>query len=283
MIELKTRILSSLVGLIILAVVIIFLDTLLFNAVVGVIALVAVWELMHAVGLNKHRSLLILTMLLAALIPFAQARGVRAILPEVIFALVVLFFLVLLRKHREISIADIAMAFFFGLVIPVFFSCAVSLRDDFGVVIGCFYLLCALGAAWLGDTCAYFTGLRFGKHKLVPVISPKKTVEGFIGGIVGGTVLMLMLGLIFSLVVRLLGSPVDIAYGKLLLITPVVILVGVLGDLSASVIKRGCGIKDYGNIMPGHGGVLDRFDSALFTLPCIYLLSRHLEWIALIG
>lgn len=273
----KTRVISALVGLCILAVVIVFLDTLLFNVVICALSLLAVWELMYAAGLTRHRSLIVLTMLLALAIPFVRAGVVYAFAQEIIFVLILLFFLVLLRKHTELGIAEIGMAFFFGTVVPVFFSCAVHLRDDFGAVLGCFYILMALGSAWLSDSCAYFTGIRFGKHKLAPVISPKKTIEGSLGGLVFGSLLLLALAWLYSWIVGLLGFQVDVAYGKLLMVAPVVVVAGMLGDLSASAIKRGFHIKDYGHIMPGHGGVLDRFDSVLFTLPSMYILSRHVE------
>ncbi|MBM7613696.1 phosphatidate cytidylyltransferase [Alkaliphilus hydrothermalis] len=114
--------------------------------------------------------------------------------------------------------------------------------------------------AWATDTCAYFTGVFFGKRKLCPVISPKKTIEGAIGGLVGSIVISGIFGYLFLadhlLVVLLIGL-----IGSIL---------SVFGDLTASIIKRYVEVKDYGNLMPGHGGVLDRFDSILFTAPVVY-------------
>ena len=123
--------------------------------------------------------------------------------------------------------------------------------------------------AWGNDTCAYCVGVKFGKHKMFPILSPKKSVEGFIGGIVGAAVLGLIYGLIFgkylpSLKVPAAGCTVISAVGA---------LIAVVGDLAASAIKRDAQIKDYSNLIPGHGGILDRFDSILFTAPAVFILA----------
>ena len=122
--------------------------------------------------------------------------------------------------------------------------------------------------AWISDTGAYFAGTFFGKHKLCPEISPKKTVEGFFGGIVTDIVIMTVFSLIYSLV-----TGVHVHYWWLIFTAAVCSVISVLGDLSASILKRQQGLKDYGNIMPGHGGVMDRFDSVLFTVPAFYALE----------
>lgn len=272
----KTRVISSLVGLAILAVVAVFFDTLLLNVVIGIINLLAVFELLNATGVIKHRVLTALAILLSLVIPFARAGYVRSMMMETVFIIILLFFITMLRGHESMRIEHLAMAFFFSTFVPVFFSCAVYLREDFGPASGGFYLLLALGSAWLCDTGAYFVGLRFGKHKLAPKISPKKTIEGAVGGLVTSTVLMLVLAWVYSLVLGQLGSPMIMRYGLIACVTPVCSVIGMLGDLSASAIKRNFGVKDFGHIMPGHGGILDRFDSVLFTLPTVYILARHI-------
>jgi phosphatidate cytidylyltransferase len=118
--------------------------------------------------------------------------------------------------------------------------------------------------AWSTDTAAYFTGLSIGKHKLCPTISPKKTVEGAIGGIIGCSALTTLFGLIISNYDNSIGIENYFIIG---------LICGVfsqLGDLTASYIKRTTGIKDFGTLIPGHGGILDRFDSILFTIPVVY-------------
>lgn len=123
--------------------------------------------------------------------------------------------------------------------------------------------------AWGNDTCAYFTGISIGKHKMTPELSPKKSVEGLIGGILGAAVIGLLYGFLFGKHLTAFGHPAPFCC----IISAVGALLAVIGDLSASAIKRDTGIKDYGNLIPGHGGVLDRFDSILYTAPAVYMLA----------
>ena len=123
-------------------------------------------------------------------------------------------------------------------------------------------------SAWGSDTCAYCVGSLIGKHKMAPVLSPKKSVEGAIGGVAGAA----LLGMIYGLCLRFPASTV----GFYALICAIGALISMVGDLAASAIKRNMEIKDYGNLIPGHGGILDRFDSIIFTAPIIYYLSAFL-------
>lgn len=139
---------------------------------------------------------------------------------------------------------------------------------------GWFFMVPALFAAWVSDVCAYFVGVTLGKHKIVPHLSPKKTWEGCIGGAVGCA--LVVMG--YFDVLRLTGvisDTVSIAYISVLsfFLGLIMSVMSQLGDWLASLIKRMCGIKDYGNIFPGHGGMLDRFDSAFFTIPMGVLLA----------
>lgn len=278
----KTRLISSAVGLGILAVVITFYNTLALNAVIGLIAMIAVFELLGAAGVRRNRGLMVLTLMLAACMPFVRVGYMRAFFPQLMLVFVVAFFLLLLKSHEKLRVETVAFAIMVGIIVPIFFGCAVYMRDEYGMVRGIFYLLLALGGAWLCDTSAYFAGRAFGKRKLAPLISPKKTVEGAIGGVVGGTLLMLLLALGYGFVLSRMGINSSINYLGLALACPVLNVMGMLGDLSASVIKRQFGVKDYGHIMPGHGGVMDRFDSVLFTLPAVYILLRHVELIVIL-
>ena len=117
-------------------------------------------------------------------------------------------------------------------------------------------------SSWGSDTCAYCVGMLIGKHKMAPVLSPKKSVEGAVGGVVGA----ILLGIIYAAATK--GGMVEYA-----IICGVGALISMVGDLAASAIKRNQGIKDYGKLIPGHGGILDRFDSVIFTAPIIYFLS----------
>ncbi len=157
-------------------------------------------------------------------------------------------------EHRKL---EDAMATITGLVYVVFFSFHVTLveQTEYGILIW-LVVLTAFGT----DIMAYFSGFLFGKHKLSPKISPKKTIEGSIGGTLGSVILSGLFGYFFApevlvhcLIIGVLGG-----------------IVSQFGDLTASIFKRKMGIKDYGNLIPGHGGILDRFDSVLFTGPLVY-------------
>ena len=173
------------------------------------------------------------------------------------FAMVVFLNLLYLFKIDQRQLAD-AMATMVGIFYIIYFSYHFVLIDQiaqYGILVW-LVLITAFGT----DTMAYFTGYALGKHKLCPRISPKKTIEGSIGGILGSVIFSGIFGyfivndlLIHCIIIGVLGG-----------------VVSQLGDLSASIFKRKMGIKDYGNLIPGHGGILDRFDSVLFTAPMVY-------------
>ena len=146
------------------------------------------------------------------------------------------------------------------MILVMTFSCLGAIRNSNN---GLFYLLLLLNFSSICDMGAYFVGVTCGKHKLCPEISPKKTVEGAVGG--------LAVSLIFSIVIVLLFKMNDKFVSTLIFTVPLSI-VGILGDLFASIIKRNADIKDYGALIPGHGGILDRFDSILLIAPVLYLL-----------
>ena len=128
-------------------------------------------------------------------------------------------------------------------------------------------------SSWGNDTFAYFTGVLIGKHKMAPVLSPKKSVEGAIGGIAGATILGIIYGSIVSTrMSEVIGSPVL----TFAVASCVGAILAIVGDLAASAIKRNYNVKDYGKLIPGHGGILDRFDSVIFTAPIVYLSLIHI-------
>ena len=272
---LRIRILTSLVLLVVLAGVALIFETLLLNAVVALICVLALFELLKATGLLRHRWLTVLAMAqtLFILLSCTYALSSPAVLP-LLFLLAFGYFLLLVTNFGKVSLANCATAFLLGLIVPLFFSSAVFIRDLHGPMQGGFYVLVALGAAWLSDTSAFIVGTLFGKRKLAPKVSPKKTVEGTFGGIVISTGLILLLGMIYE---ARLGANVN--FLALAVLSPIFSIVAMLGDLAASAIKREYGVKDFGTIMPGHGGVLDRFDSVLFTLPAVFVATRYFELI----
>jgi phosphatidate cytidylyltransferase len=129
-----------------------------------------------------------------------------------------------------------------------------------------YMLILTFFATWSTDTFAYFIGIKFGKNKLCPNISPKKTVEGSIGGIVGSIAVSILVGWIFKYIYQ-----VPLSFYHYIIISLLCGFTSQIGDLTASTIKRFCNIKDFGRILPGHGGLLDRFDSIMFTAPIVYV------------
>lgn len=159
---------------------------------------------------------------------------------------------------------DVCVMAVAGLVIPWAFSCMLQLRM---LPHGAGMVLMPLVAAFCSDSAALFTGMACGRHKMAPLVSPHKTVEGALGGIAGGVVGMVIFRIVFYFC-----TLVPLHIGWCVVIGLAGALMGELGDLSFSVIKRQVGIKDYGRLLPGHGGVLDRFDSVLFAAPMIWMI-----------
>lgn len=245
-----------------------------FPPVVLAIALTALcalasYELTAATGLVKNRRVIEhctgFPVLLGCLMSLNPENMLLLIACAALILMIALFG-VLLRHHDTVTFPEITVALFGGLVLPLLL---LSLWRIFSMDGGEFLVLLPLVAAWGSDTCALFAGMAFGKHKLAPVISPKKTVEGAVGGVIGATVLMLFVVYLFN---RFAG--LDIHYSAAAIMGACGAVIGQIGDLSFSIIKRQTGIKDYGHIFPGHGGVLDRFDSVIFVAPVAELILR---------
>lgn len=167
-------------------------------------------------------------------------------------------------RPGALVLQDVCVMAVAGLVIPWAFSCMLQLRM---LPYGAGMVLMPLVAAFCSDSAALFTGMACGRHKMAPLVSPHKTVEGALGGIAGGVVGMVIFRIVFYFC-----TLVPLHIGWCVVIGLAGALMGELGDLSFSVIKRQVGIKDYGCLLPGHGGVLDRFDSVLFAAPMIWMI-----------
>lgn len=275
----KQRVVSSLIGLVILFSVFAMFETIVLNIAVAVVSVLALDELTAAAGYQKNLRLKLTAIAFGAFIPFFTTDLVSSLLPVVCLLFAVVLFCILLHDHETLRVEQIGFTFFFTILIAFSFSCFVYLRDVLGTTIGMYAILVTLVGAWMSDVGAYFCGMFFGKRKLAPKISPKKTVEGMVGGVVVALAAQFLCGLVYTWISLLFGEVVSIHYLPLLLLSPFISMLSVLGDLSASVIKRQFGIKDFGTIMPGHGGVLDRFDSVLLVIPFVYILFRYLPLI----
>lgn len=236
----------------------------------AVLSAVASYELLKAEKVNNRR-IFVYCALTAAAIPIGVFFKLTSPVCEIcLIALSMFLFIEAIfsyGRERELSFSVITASIFAGLVIPFCFSSLVSMKliDNRGLLV----ILCFVITA-VSDTGGYFGGMLFGKHRGVVKASPNKSVEGFIGSFVMGVAGILIFGLILD---KALGIKVNYLllalYGALGNVTTQV------GDLAFSVIKRQAGIKDYGKLLPGHGGVLDRLDSIMFTAPLILLLTTY--------
>ena len=277
----KTRIISALVGIVLLIIVLNFFQTVVLNVAIMLIILIAMLEFLAATHINHNKLLSVVALCVSAAFPYIKLQEEMDLLPLFLLPYIGLLFLILLRTHQDTRVEDIALTFMMSIGIPLSLSSAIYLRDNNGQAFGLYYLLLALCCAWFSDTGAYFAGRAFGKHKMSPLISPHKTVEGLIGGLITCVVLNMVAAYGFERGCAQLGFAVQVDHFRLFFISLLGSLISVLGDLSFSMIKRQFSIKDFGNIMPGHGGVLDRFDSVLFTLPFIYATSIYFPVCAL--
>ena len=278
----KTRIITAVVGLAVLAVVLAFFDTILFDLVLAAICLLAIHEVFTAMGFGKKQ-----WYLYAAAVPFtmllmlSSSGAARAALLAVGFLTVLFYNVVLITHDKTLDFGKLSGFIYFSGVILFCFYSLIHLKrclpmDMYGYD-AIYFILLILCFAWGGDTCAYFAGRAFGKHKLCPVVSPKKTVEGAVGGVLGTMVFGVLITVIYSIAAdrmeEFTRSNIGVSmYVIIALLACVAAVLGIYGDLFASVVKRQCGIKDYGTIFPGHGGILDRFDSVMFIAPFVTMV-----------
>ena len=265
----KTRIISAVIGLALLIAVLFLFETAVLDVAVALISMVAVGEMINAVGLLKKKRFALVCVVFAGLFSTSYYHSFASLESFIEFFFGVIVLLFVMNDHKELKVTDAAFAFFFTIFIPRAFSTILLFRD-FGAPESYFLVMASLAVAWLNDTCAYFSGYFLGKRKLCPEISPKKTVEGAIGGVFGDVILCSVLAYIFSVETGLV-----INWVSFVIFVPVGAIIAIFGDLCASVIKRQFGIKDYGNIMPGHGGIMDRFDSWIFVAPVLYLWNIY--------
>lgn len=278
----KTRVITALVGILVLIGVMFTFHTMVFNLVIAAITLIAVHEIYNALGFDKKDWLLYAVQVpYVLMVMLSNYATVRGLMMPVSFLLVVFYSIYLVVRNGDISYQKASgLVMFSGIVIFCFFS-FIKLKELLPVETygydAVFFILLILCFAWGGDTCAYFAGRAFGKHKLCPVVSPKKTVEGAIGGVLGTMVFGVLITLAYSIAANRMEAFTRTNIGVsmyviIALLGCVAAVLGIYGDLFASVVKRQCGIKDYGTIFPGHGGILDRFDSVMFIAPFVTMV-----------
>lgn len=282
----KQRVITAVVLLALLAVVVWQINTPVLVLVIAFLAAVAANEIMRCAKAENTFIRVVATGYAACVPFFASAKAltpwvseavwgkVIGAVPGVVYliALVLVLLLAMLKGYAYTTFEDVAVSVFAGALVPFGFSVFIRLRDmfqieQFGIYLIFYGLICALAT----DSGAQLAGMAFGKHKMSPNISPKKTVEGAIGGLIFSLILNAVAMILYN---RLADFKMDeFAVTVLLAACLPVSFLGMMGDLSASVLKRNFGVKDFGKIFPGHGGVMDRFDSSMFTLPVTYALA----------
>lgn len=263
----KQRVITAIVLVLCAIPICIFSGTIVFPIAMAFIGLVGVYEMLGCMGTRKNLLISIPLYILSLAAPFMVWREYKffitsfkpdysAILIPLVFALYLLAVWVFsYQKSQDVDMNKLITSAIVSLYIIGATSSIVMIREAVG---GEFYWYFIFIGAWVTDTFAYFSGMLFGKHKLIPAVSPKKTVEGAIGGTVFCIIFFVGYGALINHLTNYNISLVLLGFVGLFSA-----IVSMIGDLSMSVIKRTYGIKDYGKIFPGHGGVLDRFDSIL--------------------
>ena len=263
---LKQRLTVGIIGGIV-AIVILCLNVKIVSVVLAILAIIGLSEIYNATGmLKKQNKLCILSYIYSfiayILLSFVASPGLALAVLTALYGFVLLMYMIF--NHESCGFSDVSELFFQTAYVSILFAHIILVRRlEHGNYIIWFIFI----TAWLSDTVAFAVGKRFGRNKLIPQISPKKTVEGAVGGLAGSVIFNLIYGLVCSGAFEL-----DVNFGALVLVAFFAGIVSQLGDLTASCIKREHNIKDFSNLLPGHGGILDRFDSVLFVAPTIYYM-----------
>lgn len=272
------RIITSVVAVCVLVPVLIFSATPVLPIALAVVTVIALFEMFKCMGMHKKLELILVPTLVAIALPILlRTVDATATVMSICFIAAVLqliiTFIGIVWSHGKLAFSDGMAVFTVSVYIIAAMNSILYVRDfgDSGKYV---YLLIFIGA-WITDIFAYFVGMFFGKHKLIEDVSPKKTVEGSIGGTVFCAIFFVVFGIVIDVFFDRSANILFLALSGI-----VVSVISQVGDLIMSVIKRHYGIKDYGKIFPGHGGVLDRFDSVLAVslgMSAICVLAQLLE------
>ena len=263
----KTRLLSGILLVIIALVTIISGGDILFSTILA-ISLIGMTEIYKILDVNKK--LLGFVGYAAAIVYFALIRfGLTEWITMFSIAFLIVLMAVYVFTYPKYRSEHIMLAFFGLFYVAFMLSYVYQIRM---LEQGAFLVWLVFLCSWGCDTCAYCVGVTMGKHKLAPVLSPKKSIEGAVGGVVGAA----LLGAIYAIAINRFAPGANADAVQYALICAVGGVISQLGDLAASAIKRNHDIKDYGKLIPGHGGILDRFDSVIITAPIIFYMAAIL-------
>ena len=244
--------------------------TVLYPIIVALLSFIAAYEVLKCFSLEKKLLPSVAAYLISAGLPvlaYVLKNDLTVFFISMalsLFAFMIYYFALAVFCHSQYKYTELSGVFVMMLYVVVSFSAMSLIRNIEGVGFALFMLIFVV--AWLTDVFAYLTGFLIGKHKLAPVISPKKTVEGAIGGVIFSAGCCFL----FAWIVTLIDTNLSVNYLSLAIFAPILSIISQIGDLFASAVKRERGIKDYGYLLPGHGGILDRFDSIIaITMPLL--------------
>ncbi len=265
------RVISAVVMLAIFIPCLFLSHTVLFDIIIALLCVMACFEMLGCVKFRKTLGVAIPSLLIAAFIPFCvRWVNIGVSLAELILLVFIVFLFIVLGisvfSHGKYPVQDVSTVFVMIFYIIFGFTSILAIRNADK---GQYLFLLIFISAWVSDTGAYFTGVLCGKHKLIPDVSPKKTVEGAIGGLVFCVAAFVLFGVIMQNFYDF--TPNYILLGVLGLVMSVV---SMCGDLVASLVKRQYDLKDYSKLIPGHGGIMDRFDSIIATASVMYVLMN---------
>ena len=262
----KTRIIAAAVLVPVLFLLVLVAPEIVAAVVFSALMAIGAYELLYRTGLIRHSRLVIYSVVMAAVVAmWSYYDAIHAYFVLAVLVFVFLLFAEMMMDHVKVRIDMVCICMLAGIVVPYLLSALIRILT---MSIGRYVILVPFVVAFLNDAGAYFVGLKYGRHKLAPVVSPNKTIEGALGGIATATVGMLL----YALLLDLIAPDFRIRYGLAVLYGLLGGVAGIFGDLCFSIIKRQTGIKDYGNLIPGHGGVLDRFDSLMTVAPLMEAL-----------
>lgn len=270
--SLKTRMLTAVIE-VPLIILILIAPAPVITVLVAAASLIALYEYYKAVGLTDKKLLCIAGFIASLVISLGSGFTVSASL-ILVYVYVLILFVIMLSSKGKVKILDICKLALGLVYIPYFMSHITYIRT---LPYGNLYVWLVFLGAFMTDSAAYFTGTFLGKHKLCPKISPNKTIEGAIGGVLGGGLSFILYGYIVNTFFTQFIDGKSINYGLIFILGLLVSVASQIGDLVASYIKREYEIKDYGNLFPGHGGMLDRCDSIILVAPLIFLFLYNIS------
>lgn len=273
----KQRLLTALVGVSVAIAWLFTIYTPAFAIILAVFAVIGEYEMLRVFEVkNVPFKALCLIMTAGVMIYPDYSDKLTIPLFPAVTVVVLVSLIIMVLDFEKLRFEQVVCSLFAGALIPASLSCVVLFRDVYktfpGIFIksdGIFFILFAFFCSWMTDGCALFAGKAFGKHKLAEKVSPKKTVEGAIGGLIGNCIFCVALYFVFLKKFDLCES---VKLWQVIVFSLLLGVISIFGDLAASTIKRHHGVKDFGNLLPGHGGVMDRFDSCLFVFPALYSL-----------